>query len=318
MAKFLNPWIDVSTLTTGAWVTHDVTAYVPSNATGIMLICNNPSGSTENFYLRMNGSTDSHYSNQTNGCSMMRCIGLDANKKFQTYQIYNTYKLYLVGYFTSDATFFTNEYEYALSGSTGNWHTLDLSAILPVGTVAVIGWHYPYNGAQYAGYRKNGSSDNRYKYIGPYFTGVIVGVDVNRRIEYITNDDVTPHFEVVGYLTQGTFNTNASDVSLSSTGSYIDVNVSGTIPANHSGCVVEVITTDNAGYNYALRMNGIGTDLYDVSYQRHTWCFVGTDVNGIFEGKISDVKVDFFVVGYFYNPPFVKPPFVSFYPLPLG
>ena len=76
---------------------------------------------------------------------------------------------------------------------------------------------------------------------------------------------------------------------------------------------IECRTSDHGGYANFLRMKGITTDLIADAVTRHTWWFVGTDANGIFQGQIASTKTTYWLVGYFYKPP-TSFPLPAFYP----
>ena len=295
--------VEISPATASAWIDVDVSAYVPSGATGVILHCVNTSATAYAFGLRKNGSTDARIQNLHTTTHCWAAIGVDASRIFEAYVGDTTYiDIYLVGYTMSGVTFFTNAYDKSLT-ATAAWTDINCATEAPSATGLVF--EIAGGSAAYAmGLRKNGSTNNRIA--SAYYHcdfGVIIGCDASQICEgYIGN--VAVDFFLVGYITDGcTFNTNATDVSLATTATWLDLTA---LPATANMGFIEVATATT--YTYGLRKNGSAEDIYWDAL-RHPWAFVECDASQIIEGEIANVAVDFFVVGYATAaaPPVAKP-----------
>jgi len=284
--------VEVTPGTASQWIDVDVSGSVPSGATGVILHIVNTSTTTDYALgLRKNGSTDNRYQN-IESVHYWAAIGLDANRLFEAYVGDTTYvDVYLVGYTVAGVTFFTNAYDKSLT-STGDWYDINCATEAP----SAIGLIFEVVGSTSVyvmGMRKNGSTDNRTANVAVHRQfGVIIGCDSSQICEgYIGN--VAVDFFLVGYITDGcTFNLNATDVSLSSIGQWLDLSA---LPSGANMGFIEVITS--AGKRYGLRKNGSSENIYQY-VSRHCWGFVECDASQIIEGKIETTNVDFFVVGY--------------------
>jgi hypothetical protein len=282
--------VEVTPGTAGSWQDVDVSGSVPEGATGVILhFINNYASADYNLGLRKNGSTDNRHPNLHRYCHGWAAIGIDASRIFEAYIGHTTrIDIYLVGYTVAGVTFKTNADDKSLS-NTGNWYDIDCSTEAP----NAIGLIFEVANADYAyGFRKNGSSDNRYNW--SYSRAFpLIGCDASQICEgIIDNTDVD--FFLVGYITDGvTFNTNAIDVSLGSTGNWYDLTA---LPSGANMGFIEVMTVSHL-YSYGLRKNGSSENLYyDVGY--HNAGIIECDTSQVIEGKIENVEVDFFVVGY--------------------
>ena len=290
--------VEVTPGTASAWVDVDVSAYVPEGATGVILHIVSTGGSFNAAYIavRKNGSTDNRYAaNFFEYTHAWAAIGVDANRIFEAYIYYTAYHdIYLVGYTMFGVTFFTNAYDKSLA-TTAAWLDIDCATEAP-SAVGLVFEVYSTTGInQPIGMRKNGSTDNRYNITGYCNTkGIIIGCDTSQICEgYIGN--TKQGFFLVGYITDGAvFNTNATDVSLDTTGSWLDLTA---LPANSVMGFIEVASAFAGPYSYGLRKDGSAEDIY-WGAKYHPWAFVECDADRIIEGKIANVAIDFFVVGY--------------------
>lgn len=280
------------------WQDINISAHVPVWATGVILEFTTITWHGTTIGFRKKGSTDNRaglagYQNNT-----YICVGLDENKVFQA-KINNAADLlHIVGYFGPEAVFFTNAIDKSISPYS-QWNQVDITS--DVGGDPAIGAiieHFGGTSSSAYGLRKNGSSDARQAWAtsGYYSFGQIIGLDVNKKFEtYLTNS--TQKVWLIGYIkNNATFNTNATDASLSTTGAWTDLPVS--LPGNATGAVIEVIGNGTCH----LRANGSSDTYYPTYSPAHAFAFVGCDGSGLIEGKISDTSKDFFIVGYFIPP----------------
>ncbi len=277
-----------------AWRDVDVSSVVPSGATGVIIHMVNTSGTTYEASVRKNGSTDDRHRDIAYNNHQWAMIGVDANRVFEAYVESTTnIDIYVVGYTKAGVTFKTNADDKSL-GTSGSWQDINCSSEAPsaiglIWEVVTLGWNLDF------GLRKNGSSDNRYtRPVYPSWVGAVIGCDTSQICEGKI-EDTNVDFFLVGYITDGcTFNTNATDVSLGSTGSWLGLSA---LPSGANMGIIEVIDTTIGARDYGLRKNGSAEDIYQMVYA-HTWGIVECDANRVIEGKIESTNVDFFVVGY--------------------
>ena len=98
---------------------------------------------------------------------------------------------------------------------------------------------------------------------------------------------------------------NATDISLSTTGSWQDIDLSAAVPSGAQGAVIEVVNTGTGGtYSGMVRGKDDTRDymadaenglLYPSS---HRWQVVKIDGSRLIQGYIENVEIDFKLVGY--------------------
>lgn len=292
--NFITP-VDVTPGTTGGWTDVDVSAHIPSGATGVILhFVNNETGYSSICKIRKKGSSDDISMYVGSASHNWGAIGVDANRVFQAY-IGSYAKIYLVGYFESNATFKTNA-TVKQASADDTWTTLDLTSDTSANATAAI-FLIPDSSPDEWGIRKYGSSDNRYGDSNS-LSGFIVGLDSSQRCQVKSADYTDTEFYLVGYIENGAvMNTNATDKSLSTTGSFQDI----TLPAGAIGALIEVYSS-STDLKYALRKNGSSENIYLELEDMHGFAIVEADSNGKIEGKIENTSVDFYLVGYFETP----------------
>lgn len=297
MPVWITP-VEITPGTADAWVDCDVSTYVPAGATGVILHVVVTVGAVYDFSFRKNGSTDarvSRFSDTGTGNSWV-AVGVDTNRVLELYldDITNM-DVYLVGYYGSEAAFFTNAPNKSLS-TTAAWTDIDISA--DTGAETAIAAVFDISGSEtayYFGLRKNGSTDARTYYNRfhdcPCF---VIGVDASEICEgYI--DNLVMDFFLLGYIKSShTFNTNATDLSLSTLAAWLDL---AALPSGATGGYIEVPAAYGP-YLYGLRKNGSVEDIYQTTGLRVAFGIVECDASQIIEGKIEIVRVDFFLVGY--------------------
>lgn len=286
-------WINptkITPLIASSWTDVDVSSYVPIGTTGVLLHIEFISDGLE-FGARKNGSTDDrhieHYYASHTGFS----IGVDENRILELYvESITDINVYLTGYFDSCAVFYTNAINISLN-TTGSWTDIDINVNDDAIGAIIEVYNTSYNVNYLYGLRKNGSTDDRYAYfLGK--TTAFIGLDENEIFEGKINN-VGVDFYLTGYIKSGvTFLTNATDLSLSSTGDYNDLTA---LPNDATGGFIECSTPTK--YSYALRKNGSSEDIYR-DLIKHEWIAVECDSNQLIEGKIANTAVDFFLTGY--------------------
>lgn len=280
------------TLDNSGWQDVDVTPYLPSGATGVIVHVYDTS--TVAAGARKNGSTDTRTTSLQYQSQTWFMIGVDSSRIFEVYKVSSSIYYYLVGYTMTGVTFFTNAYDKSL-GSTGSWIDIDCSSEASGADGLIFEVIGGYANPCPTGFRMNGSSDNRlYQGWNRNPWSVVIGCDGSEVIEgYIgtTNTD----YYLVGYITDGcTFNTNATDLSLGSTGTWTDLSA---LPSGAVMGFIEVGHTGQYNYDYGLRANGSSDDFYH-DIKCHSWGIIDCDDSQLIEGKIEDTATDFWLVGY--------------------
>ena len=96
--------------------------------------------------------------------------------------------------------------------------------------------------------------------------------------------------------------TNAKDISLSTLGSWRDIDLTAHVPSIATGAVVEVVNTVNTVHYGAVRGKADTRDYLPeqigLDPQNHRWQIVEIDENGLIQGHIDSNKVDFKLLGY--------------------
>jgi len=276
----------------GSWVDMDASGSVPAGATGVVLHVVNTDTWGRYLGLRKNGSSDDRHPDLSGQSHFWAMIGVDTNRVFEAYVEDTTdVDIYVVGYTMTGVAFKTNADDMSL-GSTGDWYDIDCSTEAP-SAIGLI-WEIQAGATYYQyGLRKNSSTDDRHYDVREHRCfGAIIGCDASQICEgYVEN--VAVDFFLVGYITDGcTFNTNATDVSLGTTGSWLDLSA---LSSGANMGFIEVAST--SAYSYGLRKNGSSEDIYRDA-RTHPWAIVECDASLIIEGKIESTNVDFFVVGY--------------------
>ena len=116
--------------------------------------------------------------------------------------------------------------------------------------------------------------------------------------------------------------TNADDISLSTTGSWQDIDVSPYLPVGATGAIVEVVNTGTSSSYTAVVRGKEDTRDYmsnpafeEIEAETHRWQIVKVDSNRLIQGYIEHIDIDFKLLGYtigsdpafFTTPPDITP-----------
>lgn len=283
--------VEVTPGTADDWIDVDVSGNIASGATGVVLHWETTTAYALGF--RKNGSTDNRTQTSFTATHGWVAFGVDASRIFEAYVGHTTnVNVWLVGYTVAGVTFATNAADKSL-GTTGSWIDIDCSSEAP----SAIGLLFEVTASTSSviyGIRENGSTDTRTGFVQSHNSFMAVyGCDGSQLVEgNINSTDID--FWLVGYITDGcTLNTNATDLSLGSTGAWTDLSA---LPANANMGFIQVVS-GGAQINYGLRKNGSSEDIYRLS----TWYpfgIVECDSSQIIEGQIANVGCDFFLTGY--------------------
>ena len=290
--------IEVTPSVTNTWTDVDLDTHIndlPADVCGVqLLLVNNYSVLDYVIGARCNGSSVDMSGQIYRGTQSAISIGVDSSKVFEVYTSrIDRAKIYIIGYYTGDdIVFFTDPVDVSTT-TTGSYVDVDVSSFT-TDAVGVIGIVRNINIAYYRRFfaRMKGSTDDRYDSIHDAYGcgGYFVGVDENKTFQQIIdNDDIKTY--VIGYIKSGAamFNVNATDISLTTTDSYVGLS----FPEGAEAGIVHV-ASGAYRYEYYVRTQGqSGESYYDTGSQ--TYIVVGADP----EGKIEHTDVDFLLTGYF-------------------
>ena len=292
--------VDITPGVTSAWVDVDVSPYVPVGATGVLVLWRHTGGATDYAYgIRMNGSSDAWETGVAlpDGDQGYLMTGLDGNGVLEIYTESTLVRTVLVAYTMEGVTFFANRIDKSTSPST--WNDVDIS--LDTGADTAIGAIFTVVNTGLAnrefGLRMRGSTDDRFSQIRfGHRTLGLIGVDGSEVAQHrIQHASVSLY--LIGYVTHGAvFFTNGVDKATTTTGAYVDVDITADIGADvANGAFVEVHPASFPA-SVALRRNGATDDFYSDMW--HAFGAVAIDVANLFEQKIEDVGMELYVVGY--------------------
>ncbi len=285
--------------------TKDVSSYVSANATGILFRLYRVSGSSNSIYIRKDSSSDYIGLDYLEGVSQYGITAISSSKTFQN-SAYDDggMRMDILGYFEDDAVFFSTFID-KLPGTLGSYQDISIASDTGSNT-AQAGIFFIDNIDEAFGIRKNGSSDDRKREVR-YGSVMIMGVDSNEVLEaYVNTADDNGHIYLIGYIKNGiVWNTNATNISLSSTGSYTDLSA---LASGAWGSITRVIDINDdphdlsAVLSFGLRKNGSSYDPYRKLPNGQVQVWTQCDTSGVIEGKISSTECDFYLEGYFKSP----------------
>jgi len=155
------------------------------------------------------------------------------------------------------------------------------------------------------GIRKNGSTDSYTQGAAGYLNiaagnihFVAIGCDASQVTEFQLSNTDDLKLYLMGYIHGGmTFATNATDISYDAPcGEYADVDISTPAPDSAWG-IIQINCSDKSARHVALRYKGLSEDEYHpITYGG--WKLQHCSTSQIFESKIQDSNVDYFIVGY--------------------
>jgi hypothetical protein len=285
------------------WTDVDVSEYVPTGATGVILHLNNrASVPARDYAFRKKGSTDDLSDKEIAPTShLWAMVGIDENRVFQAYlQDNNQMDVWLVGFTATGVVFFDNAYLKSIGGNDA-WLDVDLSAELPGDAIGVIidcvNTNLTINSGY--GFRKDGSTTAK---VFPGTPGkghsfVIVGCSGAQVIEaYTSVEFANLQIRIVGYVTQGAvFPTNPTEYTLSGAGAWEDLDASAQAPS--ALMLFFHIFSSAASRDYGLRKNGSGEEICpDVG--QLAYGFIPCDSGQVVEAQVSDLGVTFLLDGY--------------------
>lgn len=283
MATFITP-VAKTIGASGAWTDIDCSSDIPSGSTGVILRIRNTTVFGQTVGVRKNGSTDTITFNSQANSQRYAVIGVDGSRIFEAITDDDSASAWdVIGYFGSEAVFFTNAVVKSVTPAT--WQAVSIAS--DTGGDTAVAALVILNDAFVGGLRQTGSTDNNLVF-NPKLLSSPVGCDGSEQFDVYSGDNAD--VKVVGYMTSGiTWNTNANDRSLGSTGSYAD------LTALASGAIGGIYQCTSAD-DFALRENGSSEDIY-LAGPSHA--MVKCDASRLVEGKIEAITQDFWELGYF-------------------
>lgn len=290
--------------TAGSFQDVDVSGDISTELTGVLLHIINTGESERTWKLRKNGSTDDLESKIAAGAHTWAMIGVDDSKIFEAYISHADVQIWLTGYTRLGIEFLTNKVD--KTPATG-WQTVDCSGDVE-GTEAVGLIFMVQNTTADAlrpyGIRKNGSTDAHtlgsagyVNQAGGEIHFLMIGCDEDQKINFTHANSGDTKLYLIGYIWGGMeFSTNATDKSLTSYGSYQNVDCSA-IDAESAWVIVQVNCKDKSARSAALRHPAdTGDEYHPVTYGG--WKLQHMTASQIFEAKVEDADVDFFIIGW--------------------
>ena len=133
--------------------------------------------------------------------------------------------------------------------------------------------------------------------------GISVGVDSGEIFECHQADNSSYEIWMIGWMTDNyTRFDNNIDHTTTTTGSYVDTDLSSDIPANNNGAHLSLRPGNVASHLGALRKQGLtGFDEYH-DLQRHLLDFVEVDGDRHIDQKIENTNLKLFLMGYMSEP----------------
>ena len=185
--------------------------------------------------------------------------------------------------------------------SLSEWIDVDVSAIVPANATGVIIHAYNSNWTtDYAiGYRKNGSTDDRYhKFAAANNMWFSIGIDANRVLEMWVSNTYYCYYYVVGWYTDdAVFFTNAINKTPATQNSWVDVDISSDTGADTAiGAIFEICPEDNIS-DWGFRKNGSTDNRIGKSWRKAS-ATIGVDANEICEAYDSSSVNFLYLNGY--------------------
>ena len=289
---------DISPATTGSWQDVDLDSFVggiPAGA-GVALIEVRIVTAETTAGLRNNGSTDNRtnsvYADAAGNSRQWALCPFDSNHILEIFRGGTNATFFVHGYMQGGVVGYTNALDRSITSTTA-W--TDLTA-LPAGATGGI-YEIVLSTNDQWGLRMNGSTDNRlaFAYTHAWFA---VGADGSRLVEGRIDVTSVDFFEMGYFTADVTWNTNAIDRSLATTGAWTDATA---LTTGATGGIIEVFFGGDNTWR-GVRRNGDttdpGTDAYVCGW-RHGMGICEADGSRLIEGYITSTAADFFEVGVF-------------------
>ena len=294
---FLTNAIDITPTTTGAWVDVDLSSYVPEGTKTALLKIVNTADSGRDYGIRPKGSSETYIGlvdSFARGYTIS-IVKLDSARTFQAYISETDMKIFLWGYNDEDLCFL-NPIDKSTT-TTGTWVTVSCSAELPAHAKgAIFERRNPSDAFIRLALRPYGSSADYSQYSKMVKTShgwAPVGLDENLRAEQYV-EDASLKLYLWGYLSNDFVPfTDPIDITPTTTGAWVDVDLSSYVPEGTRGILVAFHNTETyADVRGDIRKHGSTDDhpsLGNGTIIGHGY------VRWVLVGCSDDLKVDIFI-----------------------
>lgn len=287
------------------WSTIDLDNYVsgglPATTSGVIVRFSEFSGYLRYIGVRKTGSTDARTTQLRYQTAVNFYIGVDATHSIDLYcETPSSVVVEIIGYMkSSNSTFFTNATN--ITPGVTTWTSVDCSALVPAGAKAAILEVTSTTAGGACDFRIPGDSvDLSSLGYDPGHFGFIVPLDANRTFQAKTQI-ATVSLYLVGYITVGTFRSSRTDLSLTSYGSYVDIDLASYSPPVGAQAV---FVGHGSGDYYIRPNNGIYKPPLDQlgsgAFGRDT--FVTDTYQNVVEGIAYNSAADFYLSGFIGGP----------------
>lgn len=309
---YLGSPVNITPTDDGTWRTVDLSAHIPSGASGVLLRSRfSAASSSDNVGFRKTGSTDTlvapHLASPVYVYTM---VGVNGSRQLDIL-IENggagAGTVELLAYFDPGSVKFFDNCVLLDTVSQSTWIDLDITAAVDTisagdtAIAAILYLHSSRANPTEVGWRKNGSSediraDHPGNTGGRYIGCVIVPVDAGEIFEGWRASSAYGDFKLIGYVKANyTALDPGVDVSLGSTGAWTDI--------TQAGALAQMIDTVATAVDLqrGFRKNGDSSTVgYGaLEFGERLPALVECDASGIIEGQIDNVAVDFYRRGYF-------------------
>jgi len=301
--------VDITPARDAAWHTVDVSANIPTTASGVLLRSHYASStSSDDIGFRKTGSTDDYSTaHAVAPYFAYTAIGVDGSQQLDI--MVNSGGagkegfVELIGYFDQDSvSFFTNAITHA-PASTGVYSAWDISSDTGADTAiaAILYLGTTRSNDTDVAWRKNGSTEDHYQAHGSstggtYLGTAIVPVDANEILEVKWASAFYNDFKIVGYITANFTGIDPpTDESITTLTTWTDITTSGALAV----AIESIATTPD--HVVGFRKNGDTTDRSAAPEPggERSVAIIEADASGIIEGYTDSLDAGFFVRGYF-------------------
>ncbi|MCX6710109.1 MAG: hypothetical protein NTV63_04135 [Candidatus Woesearchaeota archaeon] len=307
--EFFTDAINVTPSTVGSWTAVDVSSYVPSGATGVLLAFVNNGAANYMIVARHPDSTDNFYTASTTDVRITSQIytvtSINSSRIFEAARENSACNIYLLGYTDEEFGLFTNMVNItSLYSGTGTWQDMNVSSYVPADAKGIILRVYSSTAANVIVARADGSTTNwnDSQVIAQGWYTIIIKNN-NQVVEGYRNS-ANGRFFLIGYINGTapvTMFTDPYDVSTGTAGSWVNTDVGGYTSTIADGAILVRKNTANSVKAGQSRTVGSTNNWYSSSdirnYMAH-WEFSGLNGTQCFQQKIEANTQDYYIIGY--------------------
>jgi hypothetical protein len=301
MVVQVDPPVDVAPGTTGSWQTIDLSTHVESgNTAGALIRVVNTSGSEYEWGTRAPGSSFSVTGVIEDTGQDWAFAAVDSNDDAEVYIGNSAVELWLYGYVKSDEGGYISSPPDITTTNVNQWEDVDISSDTGTDTATVAFVHTLVPSGEVAGqvgFRPNGSSKDdivNSSYTSGDYKADLMVCDANEVFEAYRGGVCEMY--LMGYLTQDVTDTSEADVSIGTSGSYTDIDLSSHMGSGDDFAMLWLHPSNNTEYKWDVRPKGSTKEEYwDVLRGSTGWTF--TDSNQVIQEKVENTACDTYVFG---------------------